>query len=55
MPNILVDIAWLVVLARSVYLVITMIAASTKNWVSIVFNAAIAVISLSFLLPWLNQ
>ncbi|MEB3102545.1 hypothetical protein [Ferviditalea candida] len=52
MPNILVELAWLVVLVRSVYMIITMVTGATKPWFQIVFNSALAVISLSFLLPW---
>jgi|HigsolmetaAR203D_1030402.scaffolds.fasta_scaffold00122_15 hypothetical protein len=48
--SLLVQIAWIVVLVRCLYLLFTYFQKHRKPWFDILFYASVAIISLSFLL-----
>lgn len=50
-PPILIELAWIIILARSGYRAFTLLKVKyAKPWLEILFNLAVALISLSFLI-----
>ena len=50
-PPILIELAWIIILARSGYRAFTLFKINyAKPWIDILFHIAVALISLSFLL-----
>lgn len=49
MPSLLFQIALIIIVVRSVYVVVKLFNVSKKNWLDILFHASIAVVGLSFL------
>jgi hypothetical protein len=48
-PNLLVQIALIIIIVRSVYVLIQRINASGTSWLDILFHAAIAIVALKLL------
>ncbi|MGJ9384679.1 hypothetical protein [Salipaludibacillus sp. CF4.18] len=49
-PTIIIQIAWLIVIARCGYKAINLLNSRMKPWFEIVFYIAVVIISISFLL-----
>jgi hypothetical protein len=49
-PTIIIQIALIIILVRSVYVVVQKINTSHKAWLDILFHASIAIVALNFLL-----
>lgn len=50
MPAILFQIALVIIVIRSVYVVVQGVNVRNKNWLDILFHASIAIVALGFLL-----
>lgn len=50
MPGILIQIALIIIIVRSIYVVIQRVNIHSKNWLDIFFHISIAIVALGFLL-----
>lgn len=49
-PRVLVEVAWIIIIARSGYKVINLLNSYSKPWFDILFYISIIVVGLSFLI-----
>jgi steroid 5-alpha reductase family enzyme len=49
-PTIVIQIALIIIVVRSVYVVVQRINSSHKAWIDILFHASVAIVALNFLL-----
>ncbi|UJF33611.1 hypothetical protein [Paenibacillus hexagrammi] len=50
LPSMLIQIALIVIVGRSVYRFITLFRPIRKDWIELAFHASVALVALSFLL-----
>jgi len=50
MPSLLIQIALIIIIVRSVYVIVQRMGVHSKNWLDILFHASIAIVALGFLL-----
>ena len=49
MPALLIQIALIIIIVRSVYVVVQRMNMHSKNWLDILFHASIAIVAFGFL------